>query len=420
VGNETSTFARGDHQHPRAVFFGTCTTALDTPAKVVSIPDFLPAEGAFVLIRYIPEATRTVTTKAEDGTETTSTLTLTATSDPLTLSVNAGTALPIRTSGGQIIGTELIQGGTYLFVLNGANFVYVGGTKLSNERIGSILSSATKGTAPDTAIDTAVNVVDKTGAEYGGLHVTVGNDLSTSVTLKAHPGNEAGTPTAEGNLTIGYDKDGNLYTIVPTPAAQDSSKNIANTEWVNSNACMLYGAQTVAGAKTFSSDVTSSGKFVGKQIMLNNGTNKNLDIKSGHLTNGGAFIKGESMVEGTWKQIALIEDATNVANSQAAAWSRDRQMAPDGTRWRFYQDTDYTAPHNGFLRFEEWNGRHDAAVYKLDVNGGLAATLPGPRPDDDWGHLAFCYPIRRGWTWRLWRSSGNSWPDYMEYIQAYF
>lgn len=422
VGNETSTFARGDHQHPREVFLGTCTTAVDTYAKEVSIPDYVQKDGSFLLLTYTPATTRSVTITASDGTTKTSTVTLTTTTEGLTLSVNSGTACPLVTSGGQIIGTELIQGGTYLFVLNGANFVYVGGTKLSNERIGSILSSATKGTAPDTAIDTAVNVVDKTGAEYGGLYVTVGNDLSTSVTLKAHPGNEAGTPTAEGNLTIGYDKDGNLYTIVPTPAAQDSSKNIANTEWVNSNACMLYGAQTVAGAKTFSSDVTSSGKFVGKQIMLNNGTNKNLDIKSGHLTNGGAFIKGESMVEGTWKQIALIEDANTIADNKAASWSRDRQMAPDGTRWSWSQDTTYTAPENGFLRIEDVNRHNSVNTFVLNINGGIAmrVTASGYGSGGQHGGIDVCYPIRKGWTYSLWREAGDSWPNYMEFIRCYF
>lgn len=424
VGNETSTFARGDHQHPRAVFFGTCTTALDTPAKVVSIPDFLPAEGAFILMRYIPEATRTVTTQAEDGTETTSTITLKATSDPLTLSVNAGTALPIRTSGGQVIGTELIAGGTYLLVYTGEAYLYAGGTKLSNERIGSILSSATKGTAPDTAIDTAVNVVDKTGAEYGGLHVTVGNDLSTSVTLKAHPGNKAGTPTAEGNLTIGYDKDGNLYTVVPTPAARDSGANIANTKWVNGNAVMLYGTQTVAGAKTFTSPLTCSDLITGKRLKLNNGTNTNLDFVANNVSgnDGGAYISGASMERGKWKQIALMEDAQSVASSQAAAWSRDRQMAPDGTRWGFSADTTYTAPNNGFIRIEDINRHNAVHTFVLNINGGVAmrVTASGYGSGGQHGGIDVCYPIRGGWTYSVWREAGDSWPNYMEFIRCYF
>lgn len=422
VGNETGAFARGDHQHPRECFLGTCTTAIDTFAKEVSIPDFIQKTGAFLLLTYTPDTTRSVTTTASDGTTKTSTVTLTTTTEGLTLSVNSGTAYPLVTSGGQVIGTELLRGGTYLFVFDGASYVYAGGTKLSNEKIGGILSSATKGTAPDTAIDTAVNLVDKTGAEYGGLHVEVGNDLSTSVSLKAHPGNEAGTPTAEGNLTIGYDKDGNLYTVVPTPAAQDSGKNIANTEWVNKNACMLYGAQTVAGAKTFSSDVTSSGKFVGKQVMLNNGTNSNLDIRSGHLTNGGAFIYGDSMVEGTWKRIALLEDAISLANTQAAAWSRDRQMAPDGTRWGFRADTTYTAPKNGFIRLEDIQRHNSVNTFVLNINGGdsMRVTASGYGSGGQHGGIDVCYPIKGGWTYRVWREAGDSWPNYMEFIRCYY
>lgn len=424
VGNETSAFARGDHQHPREVFLGTCTTAIDTYAKEVSIPDYVQKDGSFLLLTYTPATTRSVTITAPDGTTKTSTVTLTTTTEGLTLSVNSGTACPLVTSGGQIIGTELIQGGTYLFVLNGANFVYVGGTKLSNERIGSILSSATKGTAPDTAIDTAVNVVDKTGAEYGGIHVTVGNDLSTSVTLKTHPGNEAGTPTAEGNLTIGYDKDGNLYTVVPTPAAQDSSKNIANTEWVNGNAVMLYGTQTVTGAKTFTSKLTCSELITGKRLKLNNGTNTNLDFVANNVSgnDGGAYIDGSSMEQGKWKQIALVEDATNVAKSQAAAWSRDRQMAPDGNRSKFSADTTYTAPNNGFIRIEDINRHNAVHTFVLSINGSAAmrVTASGYGSGGQHSGIDVCYPIRSGWTYRVWREAGTSWPNHMEFIRCYF
>lgn len=422
VGNETAAFARGDHQHPRECFLGTCTTAIDTFAKEVSIPDFIQKTGAFLLLTYTPDTTRSVTTTASDGTTKTSTVTLTTTTEGLTLSVNSGTAYPLVTSGGQIIGTELIRGGTYLFVFDGTNYVYAGGTKLSNEKIGGILSSATKGTAPDMAIDTAVNLVDKTGAEYGGLHVEVGNDLSTAVSLKAHPGNEAGTPTAEGNLTIGYDKNGNLYTVVPTPAAQDSSANIANTEWVNNNTCMLYGNQTVAGAKTFSSQLTCSGEVVCQRISLNNGTNTNLDIRSPHVTAGGAYIAGASMADNTWKQIALMEDAQSVANTQAAAWSRDRQMAPDGTRWGFSADTTYTAPNNGFIRLEDIQRHNSVNTFVLNINGGdsMRVTASGYGSGGQHGGIDVCYPIRGGWTYRVWREAGDSWPNYMEFIRCYY
>ena len=422
VGNETSTFARGDHQHPRAVFFGTCTTALDTPAKVVSIPDFLPAEGAFILIRYSPEATRTVTAKAEDGTETTSTLTLTATSDPLTLSVNAGTALPIRTSGGQVIGTELIAGGTYLLVYTGEAYLYAGGTKLANEPAGAVLSDVTKGTAPDTLRAPSIAVYDKTGAEIGTLTLRVGTDNSTSLSLNVHPGTEAGAPTQTGTIEVGYDASGVVYTSAPTPAAQDKSTKIATTEYVNDNALMLYGDQAVAGAKTFTSKLTCAEHIAAKRLELNNGVNNNLDFPANNVTAGGAYIAGASMVKDTWKQIALMEDAQSVATSQAAAWSRDRQMAPDGTRWGWSRDTTYTAPENGFLRIEDINRHNSVNTFVLNINGGSAmrVTASGYGSGGQHGGIDVCYPIRKGWTYALWREAGDSWPNYMEFIRCYF
>lgn len=422
VGNETSTFARGDHQHPRAVFFGTCTTALDTPAKVVSIPDFLPAEGGFVLIRYIPEATRTVTTKAEDGTETTSTLTLKATSDPLTLSVNAGTALPIRTSGGQVIGTELISGGTYLLVYTGEAYLYAGGTKLTNEPAGAVLSDITKGTAPDTLRAPSIAVYDKTGAEIGTLTLRVGTDNSTSLSLNVHPGTEAGAPTQTGTIEVGYDASGSVYTAAPTPAAQDKSTKIATTEYVNNNACTLYGDQTIAGEKTFASKLTCAEHIAAKRLELNNGVNDNLDFPAHNVTSGGAYIAGASMQKDTWKQIALVEDAQSVATSQAAAWSRDRQMAPDGTRWGFSADTTYTAPNNGFIRIEDINRHNAVHTFVLNINGRVAmrVTASGYGSGGQHGGIDVCYPIRSGWTYSVWREAGDSWPNYMEFIRCYF
>lgn len=424
VGNETSAFARGDHQHPREVFLGTCTTAVDTYAKEVSIPDYVQKDGSFLLLTYTPATTRSVTITAPDGTTKTSTVTLTTTTEGLTLSVNSGTACPLVTSGGQIIGTELIQGGTYLFVLNGANFVYVGGTKLSNEPAGAVLSDVTKGTAPDTLRAPSIAVYDKTGAEIGTLTLKVGTDNSTSLSLNVHPGTEAGAPTQTGTIEIGYDASGAVYTSAPTPAAQDKSTKIATTEYVNDNALMLYGDQTVAGAKTFTSKLTCAENIAAKRLELNNGTNANLDFAANNVSGGdsGAYISGASMEQGKWKQIALIEDATNIANSQAASWSRDRQMAPDGTRWGWSQDTTYTAPENGFLRIEDVNRHNSVNTFVLHINGSVAmkVTASGYGSGGQHGGIDVCYPIRKGWTYSLWREAGDSWPSYMEFIRCYF
>lgn len=422
VGNETGAFARGDHQHPREVFLGTCTTAIDTYAKEVSIPDYVQKDGSFLLLTYTPATTRSVTTTASDGTTKTSTVTLTTTTEGLTLSVNSGTAYPLMTSGGQIIGTELLRGGTYLFVFDGASYLYAGGTKLANEPAGAVLSDLTKGTAPDTLRAPSIAVYDKTGAEIGTLTLKVGTDNSTSLSLNVHPGTEAGAPTQTGTIEVGYDASGAVYTAAPTPAAQDKSTKIATTEYVNDNALMLYGDQTVAGTKTFTSKLTCAEHIAAKRLELNNGVNNNLDFPANNVTSGGVYIAGASMVKDTWKQIALVEDANTIADNKAAAWSRDRQMAPDGTKWGFSADTTYTAPNNGFIRIEDINRHNAVHTFVLNINGGVAmrVTASGYGSGGQHGGIDVCYPIRGGWTYSVWREAGDSWPNYMEFIRCYF
>lgn len=422
VGNETGAFARGDHQHPRECFLGTCTTAIDTFAKEVSIPDFIQKTGAFLLLTYTPDTTRSVTTTASDGTTKTSTVTLTTTTEGLTLSVNSGTAYPLMTSGGQIIGTELLRGGTYLFVFNGTNYLYAGGTKLANEPAGAVLSDLTKGTAPDTLRAPSIAVYDKTGAEIGTLTLKVGTDNSTSLSLSVHPGTEAGAPTKTGTIEVGYDASGAVYTSAPTPAAQDKSTKIATTEFVNDNACTLYGDQTIAGEKTFTSKLTCAEHIAAKRLELNNGVNNNLDFPANNVTAGGAFIAGSSMAKDTWKQIALIEDTNTIADNKAAAWSRDRQMAPDGTRWGFSADTTYTAPNNGFIRLEDIQRHNSVNTFVLNINGGdsMRVTASGYGSGGQHGGIDVCYPVKGGWTYRVWREAGDSWPNYMEFIRCYF
>ena len=215
-----------------------------------------------------------------------------------------------------------------------------------------------------------------------------------------------------------------MYTSAPTPAAQDKSTKIATTEYVNDNACTLYGDQTVSGAKTFTSPLTCSELISGKRLTLNNGVNTNLDFVANNVSGdgGGAFLSGKSMEQGKWKQIALVEDATSIADDKAAAWSRDRQMAPDGARWGFSADTTYTAPNNGFIRIEDINRHNAVHTFVLNINGGVAmrVTASGYGSSGQHGGIDVCYPIRRGWTYSVWREAGDSWPNYMEFIRCYF
>lgn len=122
IGNEVTTFSRGDHQHPYETHYGVCETAIDTAAKVLAVPHFVFKAGAFVTFTYNPATSRSTT--AEDGTVTTTALT--TTTDVLTLSVNNTTAKVLKGSGGDsITGVTLIAGESYIAVYDGTNYVLI-------------------------------------------------------------------------------------------------------------------------------------------------------------------------------------------------------------------------------------------------------------------------------------------------------
>ena len=213
------------------------------------------------------------------------------------------------------------------------------------------------------------------------------------------------------------------------------------------NVMMTSTEQTITGNKTFVSDIRSTDTFLGQRLLLNNNVNTNMDFTSNNIYSGGAFIEGTSMQDNTWKRIALYEDAQSLSNTAqntatnsitntAAAWSRDRQMVPDGTRWGFSPDVTYTAPRNGFIRIEDFSTDQYlyndwTEIFVIYINGGVAARMYGAQIDamrDLHDHntkgnhkfLSYLYPIRAGWTWRVGREAARTWPSYLEYIQCYF
>ena len=260
--------------------------------------------------------------------------------------------------------------------------------------------------------------------------------------------------------------------------ADDAHQDIINTINTNidnfqsrmNNAVKLTGDQTISDKKIFTENLVTNGNFVSKKIQLNNNVNSNIDFLSNAHKASGAYIDGNTLNGNTWKRIALYEDAQSLINTAknnaagsitniAAAWSRDRQMVPDGTRWSFSPDVTYTASHNGFIRLEEIRGEcismkyySAACVFVLIINNRVAVrTSGGLRPrdivDGHWANvgtdkggkkhwvpaalvtnptiegrafLSLVYPIRAGWTWRVGREAGDLWPTYMEYIQCYF
>ena len=219
----------------------------------------------------------------------------------------------------------------------------------------------------------------------------------------------------------------------------DFTNSINNIQSQIDESVLLTGDQTIQGSKIFEANTQTNKNLVGTRFSC-------LDSNIAFANKDGfvAYIDGNSMENNTWKRIALYEDAQSLANTAqnnaassitntAAAWSRDRQMVPDGTRWGFALNTTYTAPHNGFLRVEhsgqDIQGFLDA--YIIYINGGVAEQFNlikanrisygyNSRVISNYRYGNVLYPVRAGWTWNITRSYGDAVPTYMEYIQCYF
>lgn len=106
-------------------------------------------------------------------------------------------------------------------------------------------------TAPSADEICQVVAVDKNDVWTGGLQVIHSTDSRAYVQLVARK-QDGSTATA---LAIGFDANGNVFTVAPTPGASDNSTNLATTAWVRANmpsvsqvvpvgAIMPYGAGT--------------------------------------------------------------------------------------------------------------------------------------------------------------------------------
>lgn len=222
----------------------------------------------------------------------------------------------------------------------------------------------------------------------------------------------------------------------------DFTNKIDNIQSQIDESVLLTKDQTIQGSKIFETNAQTNKNLVGTRFNCLD-SNIAFSNKDGFV----AYIDGNSMENNTWKRIALYEDVQNLSNAMvnsiqsqstnaAAAWSRDRQMVPDGTRWAFSPDVTYTAPRNGFIRIEDFSTDQFlyndwTEIFVIYINGGVAARMYGAQIDamrDLHDHntkgnhkfLSYLYPIRAGWTWRVGREAARTWPSYLEYIQCYF
>ncbi len=137
-------------------------------------------------------------------------------------------------------------------------------------------SNLTKGTNPSSNTYGNIMFQDKTSTvnmvkRAGSLDFGVNTSGQTEVSMRAFDwGQETNT---NGAISIYYPKSGTPYTAAPTPASSDNSTKIATTAFVKaqgyltshqslSNYVTLDTAQTITGAKTFTSDISLNSRQI--------------------------------------------------------------------------------------------------------------------------------------------------------------
>lgn len=105
----------------------------------------------------------------------------------------------------------------------------------NNYAISISSTNVTKGTAPSSNINQAIDFYGKTITSYknrvGMIESTTYTDNSTRMALVAYNATSAeATGTCE--IAVKVDKSGNPYTYAPTPADNDNTTKIATTAWV--------------------------------------------------------------------------------------------------------------------------------------------------------------------------------------------
>ena len=96
----------------------------------------------------------------------------------------------------------------------------------------TVTTSITKGTAPGESTGTyGFRITDSTGAIMSAIKNSYMTTKENRTDVIVRKGTD--TSTTEGRISVGYNKDGNVFTYAPTPATGDNSTQIATTAFVN-------------------------------------------------------------------------------------------------------------------------------------------------------------------------------------------
>jgi hypothetical protein len=194
---------------------------------------------------------------------------------------NAATATTLKTA--RKINGVSFNGSADITVADSTKVAKAGDTMTGN--LTQKFTAYERGVSTTAYTRELIDVKDKNDVRFALFETTVAADKSSKTCIFAYKTTAASGGNI-GQLGIGCDKSGNVYTISPTPAAADNSTKIATTAWVRTFVGTTWAPTNIAPKYASGTEVDAGGGY----------TTPTAGVVSAWVTTGWWFEAGEVTV----------------------------------------------------------------------------------------------------------------------------
>lgn len=171
---------------------------------------------------------------------------------------NAATATKLATA--RTINGVSFDGSANITVADSTKVAKAGDTMTGNLAIKkngpvfSLINNQAEINVTTAQYDTRINFYDKNEHPLGSLLTRIYSDKSSYTYLRSFSFVSTNYGNVFADISVGFDKDGNVKTSAPNPSASSNTNEIATTKWVNDKGYVLKSGDTMTGGLIISRD----------------------------------------------------------------------------------------------------------------------------------------------------------------------